>query len=72
MDAYEQAARQFVSNPATIRVRGTYRGEPAILNYDPATRLVVVQSPSGDFVSGWRMSSAQLQNVEQQRSLGGG
>jgi len=69
---FRQAVTDFVNDPATIRIDGTYRGDPAILNYNPATRLVVVQQPTGEFVSGWQMSPAQLHYVQTTGSLGGG
>ena len=71
-DAYGKALDRFVRDPFTVRVRGTYRGDPVILNYNPANRLIVVQAPDGSYVSGWQMSRAQLQNVISRRSLGGG
>jgi len=62
----------FVDDPSTVRTVGRYRGSPVILNYNPSNRLVVVQAGDGSFISGWQMSAAQLQNVIQRRSLGGG
>lgn len=71
-DAYGKAADSFVGDSSTVRVAGTYRGNPAILNYNATSRLVVVQSPDGAFVSGWQLSEAQLQNVMTRGGLGGG
>jgi RHS repeat-associated protein len=71
-DSFGAAVKSFVSDASTIRVTGTYRSNPAILNYNTASRLVVVQDMSGAFVSGWQMSPAQLANVIKNRSLGGG
>jgi uncharacterized protein YukE len=71
-DAYGKALEKFMRDPSTVRARGTYRGNPVILNYNPANRLVVVQAPDGSYVSGWQMSRAQLQHVISRRSLGGG
>jgi uncharacterized protein YukE len=71
-DAYGKVLDKFVRDSSTVRVRGSYRGEPAILNYNPTNRLVVVQAPDGAYVSGWQMSRAQLQHVISRRSLGGG
>jgi len=71
-DAYGKAVDAFVHDPSTIRVAGTYHKSPAILNYNPTSSLVIVQSPDGAFVSGWHMSPAQLQNVIERGSLGGG
>jgi hypothetical protein len=70
--AYGKALDAFVNDSDTVRVLGTYRGDPAILNYNPSTSQVVIQSPDGSFISGWRMSPAQLQNVISRGSLGGG
>jgi hypothetical protein len=71
-EAYGNAVDSFVSDSSTVRIEGTYRGNAAILNYDPQSRLVVIQEPSGEFVSGWRMSPAQLHYVVTKGSLGGG
>jgi Colicin D len=70
--AYGKAIDSFVSDSSTIRTAGTYRGNPAILNYNPESQLVVVQQPTGEFVSGWQMSQQQLTNVIERGSLGGG
>ena len=69
--AYEKALRDFVHNSSTVRLEGTYRGQTAILNYDQSTHLVVVQTLQGQFLSGWKMSAAQLKNLVTRRSLGG-
>ncbi|MDP9904517.1 colicin D domain-containing protein [Arthrobacter bambusae] len=71
-DEFGNAIESFVRDSSTTRVLGTYRGNPAILNYNPSTAQVVVQDLGGSFVSGWRMSPAQLQNVINRGSLGGG
>lgn len=71
-EAFGQRLDGFVKDPTTVRVSGTYHNDSAILNYYVNSRLVVVQSPDGAFVSGWRMSAGQLQNVVSRNSLGGG
>lgn len=71
-DAFGKAVDSFVVDSGTVRVVGTYRGNPAILNYNVSTAQVVVQASDGTFISGWRMSPAQLQNVVTNGSLGGG
>jgi Colicin D len=71
-EAYGKAVDSFVNDSSTVRVMGSYRGDAAILNYNPSTAQVVVQDPNGAFSTGWKMSSAQLQNVIERRSLGGG
>jgi hypothetical protein len=71
-EKFEQAVRNHVDDPATMHIGGTYRGQPAILNYNPSTNRVVVQKPSGEFVSGWHPSPAQVQNILERGKLGGG
>jgi Colicin D len=71
-EGYGKAVNSFVNDTSTIRTVGTYRGNRAILNYNPESQLVVVQSPSGEFVSGWQMSEQQLLNVMERGSIGGG
>lgn len=46
-EAFGKAIDNFVAAPSTVRVTGTYRGQSAILNYDLATRQVVVQRLAG-------------------------
>jgi hypothetical protein len=70
-DAFEKAVSDFVARPTTVRVLGTYRGDRVILSYDRESRLVVVQTPAGEFISGWRMRPAQLRYVVREGSLGG-
>ncbi|MFJ4658038.1 colicin D domain-containing protein [Nocardia sp. NPDC088792] len=71
-DQLTDAVGEQVENPNTLHIAGTYRGNPAILNYNPDSGLVVVQSPSGEFVSGWKLSPAQAKYVLEQGKLGGG
>lgn len=71
-DAFEQAVSKHVSDPATMHINGTYRGDPAILNFNPSNGLVVVQSPTGQFISGWHVSPAQATNILNLGKLGGG
>ncbi|WP_374198874.1 colicin D domain-containing protein [Mycobacterium sp. MYCO198283] len=37
----------------------------------PEDCLVVIRTPSGDFISGWRTSSEQAVNIRQRGVLGG-
>jgi phosphohistidine phosphatase SixA/predicted heme/steroid binding protein len=71
-DAFGKALEAFVQSPTTIRVSRPFRGQPAILNYDMNSMLMVVQTPSGEFVTGWKMSLEQLRNVLQGRPVSGG
>ncbi|GLP75523.1 hypothetical protein TUM20983_26330 [Mycobacterium antarcticum] len=71
-DGFERALFDQVNDPSTLHIAGTYRGSPAILNFDPSSGLVVVQSSTGEFISGWRVSQAQATNILNQGKLGGG
>ena len=71
-DAFAKAVSEQVIDPATLHIAGTYRGSPAILNFNPSTGTVVVQNPAGEFISGWRASQAQATNILNQGKLGGG
>ena len=59
----------FLANPSTVHIVGTYRGGPAVINVDPATGLAVLQQPAGELWSVWKLNPAQLWNVTQRGSL---
>lgn len=68
---FEQALKDFIATSGTYRVTGTYHNAPAILNYNPTDRKVVVQRIDGSLVTAFKMSPTQLQYVRSKRSLGG-
>lgn len=68
-DAFERAVRSQIEDPATLHISGTYRGDAAIINYNPNSGLAVIQKPSGEFVSGWRLSPEQVANVVERGCL---
>jgi len=70
--AFESAIKAHVQSPGVRVIEGTYRGNPARIFLDPDTGLAVVTKPSGEFVSGWRLSAPQLEKVLASGSLGGG
>jgi hypothetical protein len=71
-DALERAVSEQVRDPSTIHIARTYRGNLAVLNYHPSTGTVLLQSPTGEFISGWRVSEAQATNILNQGKLGRG
>lgn len=71
-DDFDKALKEFANDSQTVTKGGTYRGEPAILRYNPDSGLVLVQKPDGTFVSGWKMTESQLEYVSKYGSLGGG
>jgi hypothetical protein len=71
-DNFDRAVTQVVDDPATLHIQGTFRGQPAILNYNPNSGLCVIQSPDGKFISGWKLDPEQAANVTSRGTLGGG
>jgi hypothetical protein len=71
-DNFGRAVQQVVDAPTTMHIQGTYRGQPAILNYNPESGLCVIQSPDGKFWSGFELSPQQAWNVMNKGTLGGG
>ena len=68
-DEISRRIRDLVEAPTTRHTRILYRGEPAIANYDPTTRLVVLQREDGSFLSGWQLSPDQFGYVATRRYL---
>lgn len=61
---FEQALQSHISDVGTRAIEGTYRGNQAVIHYlNPGTGLNVMTSKSGEFISGWRLSAAQLRNL---------
>jgi hypothetical protein len=70
-DEFEQALRDFVRTPGSIRVRGTYNGQPAIITVDKESGLMVLQEPDGEFWTCWRLNPQQLMHALRDGKLGG-
>ena len=68
-ESFKQALRDFVDRPDILEIQGTYRGQPVALYTDPNYRRVVLVSPSGEFISGWRLNTDQSDNLKQRLSL---
>jgi hypothetical protein len=67
---FEQRMREFADAASTVRVTGTYRGEPAILYVDSVDmRRVVMARPNGDFWSAWSLSPNQARYVWERHAL---
>ena len=71
---FEEALRRFLSSPGTVTRGGTMRGQPdsVVFHYDPTTRMCVARTKAGDFISGWKLSAAQLEGITQKGHLGAG
>jgi hypothetical protein len=70
-DNFYKALKQVVDDPATMHIQGTFRGQPAILNYNSNSGLCVIQTPDGRFISGWELDPEQVENVVNRGILGG-
>jgi hypothetical protein len=60
---FSQAIHQHVNSPGVRMIQGTYRGQSVTHFLDPSSGLDVIVDPAGTFISGWRLNTAQLQNV---------
>ena len=66
---FEQAMRRHVEDEATLAIMGTYRGEPVTHFVNPQTDVNVMRDAQNTFVSGWRLTPAQLVRVLTRGSL---
>ena len=60
---FQQAIENHLADPATQEITGTFRGQPVTHYVNPNTGLNVMKDASGNFVSGWKLSPAQLTHV---------
>lgn len=61
--AFSRAIHQHINSPGVRAIRGTYHKRPVTHFVNPSSGLNVIVDPAGTFISGWRLSPAQLQNV---------
>jgi hypothetical protein len=66
---FSSAINQHINSTGVQTINGTYRGQPVIHYLNPNTGLNVISSPTGQFISGWKLNSTQLQNVLQHGDL---
>ncbi|MDO6517797.1 colicin D domain-containing protein [Zobellia uliginosa] len=60
---FNSAINQHINSAGIKTINGTYRGQSVIHHLNPNTGLNVISNPSGQFISGWKLNPAQLQNV---------
>ena len=60
---FSRAINQHINDPTVTAISGTYRGEPVIHYFNPATGVNVIADPGGNFVSGWRLGVEQMENL---------
>jgi hypothetical protein len=68
-EAFEAALQSHVDDAATMIIKGTYRGQEVVHFVNPSTGLNVMKGIDDAFISGWRLSAEQLQNVLARGSL---
>jgi hypothetical protein len=69
---FSNAIQNHIAAPGTRIIEGFYRGTRVTHFVDPATGLNVIRDASGSFLSGWKLSSEQLDHVLSSGKLGGG
>jgi len=60
---FSAAINQHINAAGVQAINGTYRGQAVIHYLNPSTGLNVISSPTGQFISGWKLNPAQLENV---------
>ncbi len=60
---FNSAINQYINSAGVKTINGAYRGQSVIHHVNPNTGLNVISSPSGQFISGWKLNPVQLQNV---------
>jgi uncharacterized protein RhaS with RHS repeats len=60
---FSSAINQHINSAGVQTINGTYRGQAVIHYINPNSGLNVISSPTGQFISGWKLNPAQLQNV---------
>lgn len=53
-------------------IAGTYRRQPVKHYFDPATNLNVIVDAGDNFISGWKLTSAQIAELSATGDIGGG
>jgi len=73
-EQFREALHQHVQGSETVIGRYTrLSGDDRVYHhYHPSTGLNVIQTLDGEFVSGWRLSDVQSQNLRNTGILGGG
>ncbi|MDR2010639.1 MAG: FG-GAP-like repeat-containing protein [Bacteroidales bacterium] len=60
---FSSAINKHINSTGVQTINGTYRGQSVIHYLNPNTGLNVISSPSGQFISGWKLNPTQLQNI---------
>tara|TARA_B110000003_G_scaffold178236_1_gene177657 strand:- start:157 stop:630 length:474 start_codon:yes stop_codon:yes gene_type:complete len=67
--SYQDKLQQHIDSEKTVKIEGTYRKVPVVHYLDPESKANVVVDTNGRFVSAWKLSDAQFENVKSRGSL---
>ena len=60
---FNSAINQHINSTGVQSINGTYRGQSVIHYLNQKTGVNVISSPSGQFISGWKLTGDQFKNV---------
>jgi len=71
---FQDAMQTLIDAPGTKKKDGVYtRGNLDVtFYYDPTSKLMVMTTRDGKYISGWKLTDAQLQHIEKDGKVGGG
>lgn len=69
LELFRATLNQHLADPAVRVIEGSFKTLPIIHFVNPSTGLNVMKSYDGKFVSGWKLSTTQLENVLKRGSL---
>ncbi|HLO50375.1 MAG TPA: colicin D domain-containing protein [Kamptonema sp.] len=69
---FAAAIQAHVQKPGVQEIAGTYRSQPVKHYFDPLTNLNVIVDARDNFVSGWKLNSAQVVELTTTGDIGGG
>lgn len=72
LEKFRSALLAHVASPHTALLTGYYRNKPVVHFIDIQSRLNVMRRPDGEYLSGWKLSTKQLQCMLNTVRLGGG
>lgn len=71
-EAFRKVIDEHVKRSTSVPIAGSYRGQDVIHYLDSKSALNVIKDLHGNFISGWKLSPAQLDHVLKSGKLGGG
>ena len=61
-----------IKNPDTIAIAGKYHVKDVVHYYNPKTNINVMKGTDGQFISGWKLTGGQRENLKAISKIGGG